>query len=214
LFSSLSSQLRKELGEKVVLALNRNNFKAFFCKDRSEALLEIKRMIPSGSSVGTGGSMTISEMGMVPFLIKMGHKILDHNIPGSCDLQKNMIRKARLTCDVFLTSANAVTIDGQLVNTDGLGTRIAPMVFGPKRVIVVAGVNKIVENVDDAMKRIMHIAAPMNNRRRMRPNPCTQTGECIDCSGPERICNVTCILHKRPPLSDIHVLIVGERLGF
>jgi len=198
-----------------VLALIRNNFQAFYCHDRFEALAEIQDEISPGSTVGASGSITMTELGLLQSLFLMkGCRILDHNCPGLTDPQKDNVRRSRLTCDLFLTSANAITLDGQLVNMDGIGNRIAPMLFGPQKVFVVAGVNKIVKNVEDGIRRIKQIAAPMNNRRRMRSNPCTQTGECIDCCSTERICNVTCILHKKPLLSDIHVFIVGEKLGF
>lgn len=214
MFPDHSKQHNKVLGEKVVLALIRNNFQASYHHDRFEAMAEIQDEISPGSTVGASGSMTIRELGLLESLLLKGCRILDHNSPGLTDPQKDNIRRSRLTCDFFLTSANAITLDGQIVNMDGAGTRVAPMLFGPQKVFVVAGVNKIVDNVQDGMRRIKQIVAPMNNRRRMRSNPCTQTGECVDCCSPERICNVTCIMHKRPLLSDIHVFILGEKLGF
>lgn len=124
------------------------------------------------------------------------------------------IRRKQLTCDVFLTGTNAVTIDGRLVNTDGVGNRVAAMIFGPKKVIIAVGINKIVKDIAEAEKRIKLYAAPMNNKRLNLPNPCIRTGECMDCQGPTRICNVTTILNKRPMLTDIHIFVVGEDLGF
>lgn len=214
MLSDHSKQHNEVLGKKVVLALIRNNFQASYHHDRFEALAEIQDEISSGSTIGASGSVTIRELGLLKSLLMKGCRVLDNNSPGLTDLQKDNIRRSMLTCDLFLTSANAITLDGQLVNMDGVGNRIAPMLFGPQKVFVVAGVNKIVKNVQDGMIRIKQIAAPMNNRRRMRSNPCTQTGECVDCCSTERICNVTCILHKKPSLSEIHVFIVGEKLGF
>ena len=124
------------------------------------------------------------------------------------------LRRAELTCDVFICGTNALTLDGKLVNVDGVGNRVAAMTFGPKQVIIVAGVNKIVRNVDEAERRIELLAAPLNNKRLNRPNPCTVAGICVDCQGPTRICNVTTILRKRPPATPMQILIVGEELGF
>ena len=143
-----------------------------------------------------------------------GNIILDHGAPGLENDERVRIRRAQLTADAFLTGSNAVTMDGRLVNTDGSGNRVAAMIFGPGKVIVVAGVNKIVRDVEEAEERIRKTAAPINNRRLNLPNPCVKTGECMDCQGPTRICNVTTILHKRPKLTEMHVILVGEELGF
>lgn len=113
-----------------------------------------------------------------------------------------------------MTSTNAIIADGRLVNTDGTGNRVAAMIFGPKKVIVIAGTNKIVENLEEAEARIRMTAAPLNNKRLNRSNPCVTTGHCMDCQGPTRLCNVTTVLYKRPPVPDIHVLVVGEELGY
>jgi hypothetical protein len=113
-----------------------------------------------------------------------------------------------------MTSANAITLDGQIVNVDSLGNRVAAMIFGPKKVIIVAGINKIVRNVADGQERIKMIAAPLNVKRIGHRNPCIQTGQCMDCQLPTRICNITTIMHKKPAATDVHVLIIGDCMGF
>ncbi|HBG14486.1 MAG TPA: lactate utilization protein C [Synergistaceae bacterium] len=201
-------------GEKAVEALKKNHFKAFYCKERKEALEKILNEIPAGSVIGAGGSWTVAELGVLKELEARGHTILNHGKPGLSPEEKMDIRRKQLTSDVFITGTNAVTMDGQLVNVDGTGNRVAAMIFGPGKVIVVTGVNKVVKNVDEGLERIRQTAAPINNKRLGTTNPCTLTGECMDCMGPGRICNATVILNKKPTMTDIHVFIIGEDLGF
>lgn len=201
-------------GEKVVKALEKNNFQAYYVATRAAAIEKVNSLIPAGATVGVGGSWTLKEMGIPEQLEKDGHEVYDHNKPGLTMEESMSLRRKELLCDVFISGTNAITMDGQLVNTDGSGNRVAAMSFGPKKVVVVVGVNKIVADLDAAMERIEMYAAPINNKRLDRPNPCTVTGTCMDCQGATRICNITTILHKKPPTIDFHVVIVGEELGF
>lgn len=201
-------------GEKVVKALEKNNFQAHYAVNRTVAIEKALSLIPAGATIGVGGSWTLKELGIPEQLAKNGHTVYDHNIPGLTMEESLALRRKELLSDVFLSGANAITLDGQLVNTDGSGNRVAAMSFGPKKVIVIVGVNKIVSDLDAAMERIETVAAPINNKRLDRPNPCTITGMCMDCQGSTRICNITSILHKHPPAIDFHVIVVGEELGF
>lgn len=201
-------------GEKVVKALEKNNFQAYYVATRAAAIEKVNSLIPAGATVGVAGSWTLKEMGIPEQLEKDGHEVYDHNKPGLTMEESMSLRRKELLCDVFISGTNAITMDGQLVNTDGSGNRVAAMSFGPKKVVVVVGVNKIVADLDAAMERIEMYAAPINNKRLDRPNPCTVTGTCMDCQGATRICNITTILHKKPPTIDFHVVIVGEELGF
>ena len=201
-------------GEKVVKALEKNNFQAYYVATRAEAVNKVLSLVPAGATIGVGGSWTLKELAIPEQLEKQGHEVFDHNRPGLTLEQSVALRHKELSCDVFISGTNAITLDGQIVNTDGSGNRVAAMSFGPKKVIVVVGVNKIVSDLDAAMERIELFAAPINNKRLDRPNPCTVSGVCMDCQGPSRICNITTILHKRPPMIDFHVVIVGEELGF
>jgi len=203
------------LGVKAVEALNKNNFQAVYVKTRQEAIEKVLSLVPAQAAVGVGGSWTIaSELGLPDRLESLGHTVYDHNKPGLAPEVALDYRRKQLSCDVFLTGTNAITLDGKLVNVDGAGNRVAAMIFGPKKVIIVAGINKIVRDVAEAERRIELYAAPINNKRLKRPNPCTATGMCMDCQGPTRICNVTTILRKRPMLAEIHIIVVGEELGF
>jgi L-lactate utilization protein LutB len=202
------------LGAKTVAALIKNNFTATYVKTREEAVRQITDLIPVEATVGVGGSWTIQEIGLDATLKARGNTMFNHNSPGLSPAEASDFRHKQLACDVFITSTNALTLEGELVNVDGVGNRVAAMMFGPKKVIIIAGVNKIIRDISEAQNRIELYAAPINNTRLNRPNPCVKTGECMDCQGPTRICNITTILHKRPGTTDIHIFIVGEELGF
>lgn len=203
------------LGKKVVAALIKNDFKAYYVQTGLEAVEKVLELTPIDATVGMGGSWTTqAELSLDQILARRGNTIYNHGEPGLTKEQVADYRHRQLSSDVFLASSNAVTLDGKLVNVDGAGNRVAAMIFGPKKVIIVAGINKIVRDVAEAEHRIELYAAPMNNKRLNRPNPCTTTGVCMDCQGPTRICNVTTILRKRPSLTEMHVIIIGEDLGF
>lgn len=202
------------LGSKVVEALRKNGFEAEFCATAAEAAEKILALIPEGASVGFGGSLTLKALGIQEKLAASGHEIFDHNAPGLSNEERQAMRKKQLSCGVFLSGTNALTLDGKLVNTDGNGNRVAAMIFGPDRVIVAAGTNKIVKDLDAAEERRQMVSAPLNNKRIGLPNPCTQTGMCMDCQTGTRICNVTTVISKRPRLTPFHVFVIGEDLGF
>lgn len=204
----------KTIADKVVEALQKNNFTASYVSTRQEALAKLAALIPPDATVGIGGSWTIKEIGIDTLLEERGNTVFNHNKPGLSPEESLALRRQEMTADVFLTGTNALTLKGELVNVDGAGNRVAAMIFGPKKVIVITGVNKIVTDVDAAMDRIELFAAPINNKRLNRPNPCTITGECMDCQGPTRICNVTTVMHKKPAASDVEIIIIGEELGF
>lgn len=210
----MSEHINDDLGLKTVEALKHNRFHAVYYKTAQQALEQTLSMIPADATVGIAGSWTLIQLNVVELLEARGNTVFCHHKPGLTPEEILDIRRKQLTCDVFLTSTNAITEDGRLVNMDATGNRVAAMMFGPKKVIVIAGENKIVENFDAAMQRIRKTAAPLNNKRLNRPNPCVHTGECMDCQGPTRLCNITSILHKKPPVSDIHVFVVGESLGY
>jgi hypothetical protein len=201
-------------GKRAVEALKKNNFNADFFSTREELIKRILEMIPEKDVIGVGGSTTVQNLGILEILAKRGNLILDHNKAGLSPEEVLNLRRKQLTCDTFITGSNSITLDGKLVNTDGVGNRVASMIFGPKQVIILAGTNKIVKDEEEARKRIRTIAAPINSKRLNRPNPCTVTGECMDCQGPTRICNITTILKKRPSLTPFSVFIINEELGF
>ncbi len=203
-------------GKRAAEALKKRGFNSHYVETQAEAKEMILKEVPPGAIVGVGGSVTIREMKVLEDLRARGHKVLDHwEIPRSALEESFQIRRAQQTCDVFLTSTNALTLDGQLVNTDGSGNRVNAMTFGPKKAIVVAGVNKIVANLEDALRRIKEVAVPLNCRRLNYSPPCIQAGRCVDCRTPQRVCRITTITEWKPPFfADYVVIIVGENLGY
>lgn len=200
-------------GLRAVEALKRNNFKAFYYPDKDTARREILQMIPEGSTIGIGGSISLGEIGLFTEIKERASQLIN---PSSKKLSPEEVldlRKKALTCDVFLTGTNAVTENGELYNIDMAGNRVGAMAFGPRKTIVVAGVNKIVPDLEAARKRVKEWAAPMNSKRLGFENPCVQMGKCMDCSSPQRICNITVIIEKNPSSSDITVCLIGEELG-
>lgn len=210
----MSDQTTETQTLKTVEALKRNRFHAEYYQTAQEALEQTLSMIPIDATVGIAGSWTLMQLNIVELLEARGNTVYCHHKPGLSPEEVLATRRKQLTCDVFLTGTNAIIEDGRLVNMDATGNRVAAMMFGPKKCIVIAGENKIVASFEDAMQRIRKTAAPLNNKRLNRPNPCVNTGECMDCQGPTRLCNITTILHKKPPASDIHVFVVGESLGY
>jgi hypothetical protein len=205
---------QETIGKKVVAALAKNNFSAEYAPDETTALERALAIIPQNATIGLGGSVSVRKIGLIDALKKRGNNVIDHNAGGLSSEEKYVKRRQEMTSDVFITSSNAVTLDGQLINVDGIGNRVAGLAFGPGKVLLVIGVNKIVEDVEAGLKRLRVIASPLNNKRLSLPNPCAQTGVCVNCSSPERICNITTITHKKPMQSDMHIIIVGENLGY
>ncbi|HHY37617.1 MAG TPA: lactate utilization protein [Clostridia bacterium] len=198
--------------ERTLVALKNRGFGAEYVRTSEEAKKTILEMIPVNATIGFGGSLTLLQVGVLQALRDRGNPMITTvgAPPGPQIIEE---RRRALTSDVFLTGCNAIVEDGRLVNMDGTANRVASLVFGPKRVIVVAGINKIVPDLDSALWRVKHVAAPMNAKRLGYKTPCAETGVCSDCSSPERICNVISIVERRPSMSDITVVLIGEDLG-
>ena len=211
---SVSQWHNDTLGQNVVEALKKNSFDAMYFANREEAVKQVLSYILPGSIVGIGGSMTLNELNIPELAQSQGAQVLNHNLPNLSDEEKMEIRRKQLLSDVFLCSTNALTLDGYLVNVDGIGNRIAAMTFGPKKVIIVVGINKICKDVNSALERIQLIAAPNNNKRLNLPNPCTSTGTCSDCSSKNRICRIYSIIKSKPMLTDVTIIVVGDNLGY
>lgn len=203
--------------ESTLKALEGNGFDAVYYPTVVEAVAGVLGMVPEGALVGLGGSVTLREMGLVDALVARGLELADHWEAGRRGASKDEImeiRRKHINSDVFITGTNAVTETGELVNIDGTGQRVAAMIFGPGRVVVVAGVNKITGDLEEGIWRASNMAAPMNARRLHPKTPCAETGECDDCVAPGRICNVTTLIHRRPRQTPFTVVLVGEKLGY
>jgi L-lactate utilization protein LutB len=203
--------------ENTLNALERNGFDALYCATAEEALVKVLEMVPDGATVGLGGSVTLREMGLVDALAARDVSVADHwkaGSEGASPEEVMEIRRTHINSDVFITSTNAVTETGELVNIDGTGQRVAAMIFGPKKVIVVTGVNKITGDLEEGLWRASNVAAPLNARRLHPGTPCAETGECSDCIVPGRICGITTIIHRRPRRTPFTVVLVGAKLGY
>ncbi|MDH5438882.1 MAG: lactate utilization protein [Candidatus Bathyarchaeota archaeon] len=197
---------------RTLAALERNGFQTFFVSTRAEALDKVLSLIPTHANVGIGGSVTLREIDLIDALASRGNTVLQHWSQPEENLRAIMIKQ--LNSDVFLASSNAVTEDGRLVNIDKAGNRVVAMIFGPRKVILVIGVNKIVKDLEEGILRARNVAAPMNARRRGDKTPCATTGVCTDCETPDRLCRVITIMEKKPSRTDVAVILVGEELGF
>jgi L-lactate utilization protein LutB len=204
----------EEMAKKTIEKLEAHEFKTLYVKTKEEATKEIWKYITPNTRVGAGGSVTIRELGILDQLKARGNIVYDvWNTPLPQE-ESFQIRKNQMTSDLFLSSVNAVTMNGELVNIDGMGNRVNATNFGPQKVILVAGYNKIVGDIQDAIKRIKNVAAPMNARRLNLDVPCAKLGRCVDCSTPNRLCRIVVIHEWKPTWTDILVILVREELGY
>jgi len=204
---------REKQVERTLKALKKNNFEALFVPNSKAAAEEVLTRIPDGATVGMGGSVTLIQIGLLDALSNKKVNLIRPFQQGkNADEILELVRKC-FASDIFLTSTNAITEDGKLYNVDASGNRVGAMFIGPKKVIVVSGVNKIVEDVEAAEKRVKGWAGPQNAKRLNRKTPCAETGVCSDCSSPDRICNIYVTLGKKPSRTEVAVILVGEDLG-
>jgi hypothetical protein len=202
----------KQVG-RTINALKKNRFEALFVMDAKAAFEEVMKRIPDGVTVGVGGSVTLAQVGLLDALKHRKIKLIWPIQQARSDEERLELIRKSFFADVFLSSTNAVTEDGKLYNVDATGNRVGAMFIGPKKTIVVCGVNKIVKDLDAAEKRVREWAAPQNAKRLNRKTPCVETGLCEDCSSPDRICNIYVTLAKKPARTDVVVILVGEYLG-
>ncbi len=208
-------RIRKTM-KKVLGALKKKGFDPYFFETADEARHFIIERIEPQETVGIGGSTTLREgLGIVEALRKRGNKVCDHWDAYEDPAQRLELKRKQRGMDVFLSSVNAITSEGVLVNLDGGGNRVAGTCCGPKKVIIAAGTNKIVDSLDMAIHRTQHQAAVINAMRLKRKTPCAETGVCSDCDSPERICAALLILLKKP--NDINlftVVLINEEMGY
>lgn len=199
---------------KTAAALIKNNFDAYIAETGEDAVRIMLSLINEGDSIGLGGSATLSELGVIDVLRSPKYKLFDRYAEGITPEQVGEILRQSLLADVFVTSTNAVTENGELYNVDGRANRVAAMLFGPKSVIVIAGYNKIVSDLIEADKRVKSIAAPMNCVRLKRGTPCTINGSCMDCKSDGRICADKVVMARQMTKGRVKVILVGEELGY
>ncbi|OPJ62439.1 lactate utilization protein [Clostridium oryzae] len=206
--------LNEKKVERLLTNLQQNNMEGYFVQNQEELLSKINELIKANSTVSVGGSATLSETGVLDLLRNGNYNFLDRYEEGLKPDEIQKIFRDTFYADFYLTSSNAILESGELYNVDGNGNRVAAMLFGPKNVIVVAGINKIVKNLDEAIQRNKNISAPANCKRLNRKTPCTVTGTCMECSSPERICNEYTLIKRQNQKGRIKVIIVNKILGY
>lgn len=204
---------RGALMKKAAASLEKNNFTVHIANTPAEAAEKALELIEAGESVAFGGSQTAAALGLAEQLKGRGNRVIAPKA-GSNFEESLKVRREALTADVFIASPNAVTYDGKLYFADKIGNRAAGMMFGPKKVIAVAGSNKLVPDEASAKKRVETLAGPANAKRLKLKTPCAETGLCSDCDSPARICNISMTLHKRPAYTQYHIILLPGEHGY
>ena len=199
-----------QLAETVIKGLTSRNMTGYYAATKEEALKKALELIPEGSSISMGGSMSVHEIGLSDALKNGNYDFIDRDAYED----KRAAMLAAYDADFFLSSCNALTSDGVLVNIDGNANRVSAIAFGPRRVIFIVGMNKVCKDVDSAMKRARNIAAPVNAQRFGLDTPCSKTGSCMDCKSPDTICCQFLITRYSRHAGRIHVILVDDFLGF
>ncbi len=205
----------EKVAKSIVANLEKRRMEGSYSPSVEQARKEILAMIPEEATVYRCGSMTATGMDLWDEIKKLpGVKLIDPYVSGLSREESLKLRYEGLTADIMIASTNAITLDGKLVNLDGMGNRVAAMAFGPKKVILVVGMNKVVPDLKSAIARVKHYAAPVNAIRLGMETPCVKTGLCTDCYSPEKICNVWSIIEGQLVKGHIHVKLIGENLGY
>ena len=200
-------------GQILVKNLQSRHFDAYYCENREQALQKALELIPEGSVVGWGGALSAEQIGLMKALHAGNYRPIDRSLAKDQE-ERDRMMKEMMFGDVFITGANGLSLDGQMVNIDGTGNRVAATIYGPKSVIVVAGMNKVEDTLEAAINRARTVAAPMNNQRFGNDNPCSATGTCGNCKNESCICNQIVITRHCRPIGRIKFILVGEELGF
>jgi len=213
-FSSIKRWYHEKQLLAVVKSLRRKEFSAYYFPTIASVNRYLLKTIPKSATVGIPGSVTVRELSIIGKLRKRGNTIIHHWKVGQTEEKSRGDRLKEAHADYYLTSTNAITTDGDIINIDGIGNRVAAMIYGPSNVLIIAGRNKIVPSIEAGIKRSRNIAAVMNAKRVGAKTPCVQTGICIDCDAKKRICRVISIIQYRPLHTNISVMLVNKELGF
>lgn len=199
-------------GAVLVKNLQSRHFYAFYCEDKAQALEKALSLIPEGATVGWGGAMSADQIGLIDAVKRGNYQAIDRS---SCVTpeEREAAERNCIFSDVFISGANGISLDGQMVNIDGTGNRVAATIYGPKSVLIIAGMNKVEDTLEAAVRRARTVAAPANQQRFLRQTPCTVTGTCADCKSEQCICNQIVITRHCRPAGRIVFILVGEDLG-
>ena len=199
-------------GKVLAENLKKRHFEAYYCENKAQALEKAMELIPDGVTIGWGGAMSAQQIGLFDALRNRKVTLLDRDKAADAQ-ERGALMKRSLMADVFLTGANALSLDGQMVNIDGNGNRVAAIVYGPDSVIVIAGMNKVMDSLEQAVDRARTVAAPANAQRFNIATPCKAAGSCHNCTSPDCICNQLLITRHCRPAGRIKFILVGEDLG-
>ena len=200
-------------GKRLVMELGKRHFEAYYCDDKEQALQKALQLIPAGSKVGWGGATSAEQIGLLNAVRTGDYNAIDRDMATSSEERTRLMREC-LTSDIFISGANALSMDGQMVNIDGIGNRVAAIVYGPEKVLIVAGMNKVEDTLEAAVQRARTVAAPINKQRFPAVTGCAGSGVCTDCKAEGCICNQILISRNCKPGGRIMIIIVGEELGF
>ena len=203
----------QNLANTIIKNMAKRNMEGYYCATSAEAVEKALSLMPEGSSVTWGGSMSIIECGLMNAVKTGKYEIIDRDLAKTPQEVREMYAK-QVMADYYLMSTNAITMNGELVNIDGRANRVSCLCWGPQNVIIIAGMNKVATDVEDAIKRARNIAAPANTVRLNRNTPCTQTGKCENCYSPDCICSQFVVTRRSGVPNRIKVILVGEELGY
>lgn len=210
---SYKQQYYENLAESIIEKFNLRGIEGYYCADREEANAKAKRFLTPGCSISWGGSMTIEEIGLIDDLKESDYTIYDRSSAATPEEKRELYGRI-VTSDFYFMSSNAITIDGQLINIDGAGNRVACLCHGPEHVVVIAGMNKIVPDVKSGIARVHNMAAPPNTLRLGLDTPCAEYGRCADCLSQDCICAHTVVTRFSRVPGRLKVILVGEELGY
>lgn len=211
---SPKQQHYETLANTIIKNLNKRRMEGYYCATIEEAEKKVFSYLSDGCTVSFGGSMTLEETGMLTALRHDPNiTLIDRATATSPEETKKMFRDS-FSADYYFMSTNAITVDGELVNIDGTGNRVAALIYGPENVIIMAGMNKVAANVEEALSRVHNIATPMNCHRLGKKTPCSTTGVCADCLSPDCICNQVVITRRSGIEGRIKVILIGEEFGY
>lgn len=203
----------QNLANTIIKNMHKKNLEGYYCATSAEAVEKALSLMPEGSSITWGGSMSVIECGLMDAIHQKNYELIDRDEAKTPEEARVMYAK-QVMADYYLMSTNAITTDGELVNIDGRANRVACLCWGPQNVIVIAGMNKVANSIEDAVKRVRNFAAPPNTVRLNKNTPCSQTGRCGDCYSPDCICSQIVITRRSSSPNRIKVILVGEELGY
>ncbi|SHK10757.1 Uncharacterised ACR, YkgG family COG1556 [Clostridium cavendishii DSM 21758] len=206
--------VNEKRAERVIASLEKNNMNGYLVRSKDELLKKIEELIKDGDTVGCGGSMTLFETGIIDYLRSGKYNFLDRYKDNLTKDDIKKIYRQAFFADAYFSSTNAITENGELYNVDGTGNRVAALLYGPEKIIIVAGLNKIVKNVEEAIARTKDIVAPANAKRLNRKTPCAKVGYCVECQSEDRICCEYTLIRRQTISNRIHVIFISENFGY